>query len=101
MKTVNVHQAKTHLSRLIEAAAAGEDIVIARAGKPLVRLVPVAATEGPRQLGILAGKVVERPDAWAPDPELEAALYGDVVESPQRRVAESPRQRAKGSHRKK
>ena len=39
MKTVNMHEAKTHLSRLVEQAAAGEDIVIARAGTPLVRLV--------------------------------------------------------------
>ncbi len=41
-ETVNIYDAKTHLSRLIDRAAAGEDIVIARAGKPLVRLVPVA-----------------------------------------------------------
>ena len=40
-KTVNVHEAKTHLSRLLEEAMAGEDIVIAKAGKPKVRLVPV------------------------------------------------------------
>ena len=40
-KTVNIYDAKTHLSRLVDQAAAGEDIVIARAGKPMVRLVPV------------------------------------------------------------
>jgi prevent-host-death family protein len=39
--TVNIYDAKTHLSRLVDQAAAGEDIVIARAGKPMVRLVPV------------------------------------------------------------
>jgi prevent-host-death family protein len=88
MKTVNVHQAKTHLSRLIDAAAAGEEIVIARAGKPVVRLVPVTGSEGPRRLGALAGRVVERVDAWAPEPELEAALYGGDVEPPRRQPAQ-------------
>lgn len=80
MKTVNMHEAKTHLSRLVEEAAAGEDIVIARAGKPLVRLVAVAGNEGPRQLGTLAGKVVEHDDAWTADRDLEAAFYGGDVE---------------------
>ena len=41
MRTVNIHAAKTHLSRLVEAAAAGEEIIIAKAGKPLARLVPL------------------------------------------------------------
>lgn len=89
MKIFNMHEAKTHLSRLVEEAAAGEEIVIARAGKPLVRLVAVSVAAGPRKLGGLAGKVVESGDAWASDPELEAAFYGGEVE-PQRakRVAE-------------
>ena len=89
MKTVNMHEAKTHLSRLVEEAAAGEEIVIARAGKPLVRLVAVVANEGPRQLGALKGKVSERPDAWAPDAEIEAMFYGGAVEpAPVKRGAE-------------
>ena len=46
MKTVNLHAAKTHLSRLVDEAAAGEDVVIAKAGKPMVRLVPVAGSPG-------------------------------------------------------
>ena len=41
MRTVDIHEAKTHLSRLVEDAAAGEEIVIAKAGKPMVKLVPV------------------------------------------------------------
>lgn len=41
MRTVNVHEAKTHLSRLVEAAARGESFVIAKAGKPMVRVVPI------------------------------------------------------------
>lgn len=90
MKTVNMHQAKTHLSRLVEEAAAGEEIVIARAGKPLVRLVAVATHDGPRPLGALAGKVVEHDDAWTADPDIEAMFYGGKVEpSRAKRVAES------------
>lgn len=89
MKTVNIHAAKTQLSRLVADVLAGEEVVIAKAGVPLVRLVPVAATEGPRRLGVLAGAVVEAPNCWAPDGETEALFYGGVVEPPPvRRVAE-------------
>jgi prevent-host-death family protein len=50
MKIVNVHEAKTHLSRLLSAVAAGEEVIIAKAGKPVARLVPVAAPAGARVL---------------------------------------------------
>ena len=57
MQTINIHEAKTHLSRLVEAASAGEEIVIAKAGKPMARLVPLLhAQREPRTLGVLAGK---------------------------------------------
>jgi prevent-host-death family protein len=55
MKQMNVHEAKTHLSRLLDEAEAGEDIVIARAGKPAVRLVPVGS-DAPGIIGLLKGK---------------------------------------------
>ncbi|RVT87401.1 type II toxin-antitoxin system prevent-host-death family antitoxin [Rhodobacteraceae bacterium CCMM004] len=55
MKTDNMHEARTHLSRLIEAAVAGEDFVVARAGKPLVRVSRIDAPE-PRRPGVLAGQ---------------------------------------------
>ncbi len=55
MKTVNMHEAKTHLSKLVEAAAAGESFVIARAGKPLVKVMRLEA-ETPRRLGFLQGQ---------------------------------------------
>ncbi len=55
MRQVNVHEAKTHLSKLLDDAEAGEDIVIARAGKPVVRLVPVGR-ELPGIIGLLKGK---------------------------------------------
>ena len=89
MKTVNIHEAKTHLSRLVQAAAAGEEIIIAKAGKPLVKLVALAAVQGPRPLGSLAGKVTESADCWAPDPAQDALFYGSEVEPDAgRRVAE-------------
>jgi prevent-host-death family protein len=66
---VNLYDAKTQLSRLIDRAAAGEDIVIGRAGKPVVRLVPVDDAL-PRQPGLLKGLAV--PDAlFAPLPDDE------------------------------
>lgn len=52
---VNLHDAKTHLSRYVDQALAGEEVVIARAGKPLVRLMPVVSELPPRRLGFLAG----------------------------------------------
>jgi prevent-host-death family protein len=91
MKTYNIHQAKTHLSRLVQAAADGEEIVIAKAGKPMAMLVPMSAQRGPRVLGGLAGAVWEADDCWAPDPELEALFYGGEPEDADgRRVAERP-----------
>lgn len=70
---VNLYDAKSQLSRLIDRAAAGEDIVIARAGKPIVRLVPVDDAS-PRQPGMLKGLVV--PDAlFDPLPADEQDLW--------------------------
>lgn len=69
MSIVNVGDAKTQLSRLIEAALAGEDVVIARAGKPAVRLVPVH--EGPRRPGAYAGKVTVDAAFFEPLPDEE------------------------------
>jgi prevent-host-death family protein len=59
MRTVNMHEAKTQLSRLVEQAAKGEAFIIAKAGKPLVKVVPLDAREAaiPRRLGFLAGEI--------------------------------------------
>jgi prevent-host-death family protein len=59
MDTVNIHHAKTHLSRLIERAAKGESFVIAKAGKPLVKVVPLNAPEAAqvKRVGFLSGQV--------------------------------------------
>ena len=68
MRTINIQQAKTHLSRLVDEAQAGEDIRIAKAGRPCVRLVPVMANESPRELGRLRGQVFIADDFDAPSP---------------------------------
>jgi prevent-host-death family protein len=59
MKTVNIHEAKTHLSRLVEEAAAGNVFIIAKAGKPLVKVMPLSATalDGSEKLGFMAGEI--------------------------------------------
>ena len=59
MRTVNIHEAKTHLSRLIEAAMKGESFIIAKAGRPMVRVSPITAPEETqkRRLGFLAGQI--------------------------------------------
>jgi prevent-host-death family protein len=57
MRTVNIHAAKTQLSRLVEAAAGGEEIIIAKSGKPRARLVPLAEPKKQRELGRLRGKI--------------------------------------------
>ena len=76
MQTVDIHAAETHLSRLVDAAAAGEEIVIARAGKPVARLVALEKpAPRPRQLGTLAGKLGRIPDNFddpLPDDLLDA-----------------------------
>ena len=60
--TVNLHEAKTHLSRLVEQAARGREFVIAKAGKPMVRVVPLKAPPLRRALGFLAGQGVIEAD---------------------------------------
>ncbi len=69
MDTVNLYEAKTNLSRLVERAAAGEEIVIAKAGRPLARLVPLARRTEPRPLGLLEGQGWIGPDFDDPLPE--------------------------------
>lgn len=59
MKTVNIHEAKTHLSKLIEEAAKGDGFVIAKAGKPVVKVIALSAPTGAqvRRLGFMAGQI--------------------------------------------
>ena len=73
---VNVHEAKTNLSKLMERASAGEEIILARAGKPCVRLVPLEPTKRRRQPGLLKGWVI--PDSFFdPLPEEELRLWNE------------------------
>ena len=69
MRQVTIHAAKTHLSRLIEAALAGEEIIIAKGSRPVVRLV--AVQQRPFQVGLLAGQLGTGPDFLAPMEEGE------------------------------
>ena len=57
MNTVNIHEAKTHLSRLVDRAARGESFVIAKSGKPLVKVEALDAPAEPRRLGFLKGEI--------------------------------------------
>jgi len=78
MRTVNIHEAKTHLSRLVEEVGDGDEIVIARAGKPVARLVSMKAPARRRKLGVLAGKLVVPRNFDAPLPDdVVAAFEGD------------------------
>jgi prevent-host-death family protein len=69
MEQVNIHEAKTHLSRLVDRAAAGAEIVIAKAGKPLAKLVPYAPVKPKRQFGLYKGKIQIADDFDAPLPD--------------------------------
>jgi prevent-host-death family protein len=74
---VNMHEAKTHLSKLVERAEGGEEIVISRAGKPAAKLVPIPQPKsGKRKLGGWEGKVWISADFDEPDKEFERLFYG-------------------------
>jgi prevent-host-death family protein len=72
--TVNMHEAKTHLSRLVERVEAGEEVVIARAGRPVARLVPFARRTEPRTPGAWRGLVRMAPDFDVADDRLIEAF---------------------------
>jgi prevent-host-death family protein len=77
-RAINIHEAKTHLSRLVEQAAAGREIIIAKAGKPLARLVPLANAARPKKLGQLKGTITVPNDFNAPlDAETLALFTGN------------------------
>ena len=74
-EVVNMHEAKTSLSRLVERAFAGEEILIARRGEPLVKLVPVPKERKPRVPGRYKGKIWMAPDCFAPMSDDELDLW--------------------------
>jgi prevent-host-death family protein len=91
MKTVNIQAAKTHLSRLVEEAVAGEEVILAKAGRPLVRLTPFVAQQQPRQLGLFRGRVVESSDCWQKDTALEDGFSSGPVLPDSKAPRRSPR----------
>ncbi len=77
MRTINIHEAKTHLSRIAEDVAAGEEIIVAKAGKPKMKLVPIDAGKKKIKFGVLRGKIHIRDDFDAPlPPEILDAFEG-------------------------
>ena len=71
MRSVNLHEAKTHLSELVGAASAGEEIIIAKAGKPLARLMPLENPE-PRRPGLAKGRITDAFFEPLPDKDLDS-----------------------------
>lgn len=80
MRRVNMHEAKTHLSRLVDEAAAGESFLICKAGRPMVRVIPLGADDSAaaprRRIGLLAGQC-QVPDDFD---RMAAAEIGDLFE---------------------
>ncbi len=79
MTTVNVHEAKTNLSRLLDAAAKGEEIIIAKAGKPVARLIPIGKPQ--RTPGSMQGTFVSDETFFDPLPENELDLWNGEITS--------------------
>ncbi len=75
MPTVKIHHAKTHLSRLIEKACQGEEVIIARGDQPLVRLQPLRGEKGQRKPGSMKGKLRIGPEFFEPLPDDELKAW--------------------------
>jgi len=80
METVNIHEAKTQLSKLVERVRAGEEIILAKAGEPVARIVPYVPVQSPRKPGALKGKIRIGKDFDAPLPdEILASFDGTAT----------------------
>lgn len=77
MQIINIHEAKTNLSRLIEKTLSGEDVIIAKAGKPVVKLVTYKKTLKPRKPGLLKGKIYVPDNFNDEDEEINKLFYGE------------------------
>jgi prevent-host-death family protein len=83
VEQVNIHEAKTHFSKLVEKAEAGEETVIARNGKPVAKLVPYVEQKQKRPAGTLRGKIWIAPDWDSPEVNEQIAKdFWDAVEKP-------------------
>jgi len=74
-KTINIHEAKTHLSRIVDEVAAGREVIIAKAGKPMARLSPLTGVARPKTLGLLKGKLAVPDDFNRPLSDAELAEF--------------------------
>ena len=79
MKTINIHEAKTHLSQIIERVARGESVIIGKAGKPMAVLSPYVSTEESRKAGSMKGKI-HIADDFDSDDELIADIFEGLAE---------------------
>lgn len=75
-ETVNVHAAKTHFSKLLARVEKGEEVVVARAGKPVAKLVPIQPAKGPRKPGSAKGLIVMHDNFDDPLPDDIAEAFG-------------------------
>ena len=87
---VNVHEAKTHLSRLLKRVETGEEITISRAGVPVARLIAAAPKGKTRPMGMDRGKVWIADDFDALDPELESLFHAPLDLGPASRIKNQP-----------
>lgn len=76
-RVVNIYEAKTQLSALVDQAATGTDVILARNGKPQARITSLLPPKGQVQYGLLKGKLVIPEDFDAPNPDIEAMFYGN------------------------
>ena len=77
MQVTNIHEAKTNLSKLIERVLAGENVIIAKAGKPIAQLVGYKEKVKPRKPGLLKGKIWISDDFNDEDEEINKLFYGE------------------------
>jgi prevent-host-death family protein len=85
MKIINIQAAKTHLSRIVDQVVDGQEIVLGKAGKPLVKLVPYEMPRKPRTPGLFAGRGWESEDAWEKEADplhVDAPMFHGAVEEP-------------------
>lgn len=99
---VNIHQTKTHLSKLLQRVAAGEEIIIAKAGVPIAKLVPIAAESPRRELGLYRGKIWMADDFDAPlADDILAGFLGEEPASPEAKKAVVKESKKASRHRSK
>ena len=78
---INVYEAKTQLSKLLDRVATGEELVLGKAGKPMARLIPYRETRQPRKPGRLAGKIWMAPDFDETSEDIVAAFEGSLEDA--------------------